>query len=230
MNELALGKENLKKALLEVSKNYLENLELAPAQEVHYSQKLEQKMAKLLKTQRKPYRKLIDAPYKKAIAACLTLAMLVGTLMSCKPIREPVLEFFTGVCEKFTEFFFGAEDKEAALKMIEEVHTLTYVPEGYELVESPMLTGKDYKLRTVWMNMDGEKLVFQQALLTSKTTMDTEDAEIKIISNNTKITIVKKRENTYIFWNNNQYAYILITEDLSEMEIEKIINSFFENF
>ena len=48
MNEIALGKENLKKALLEVSKNYLENLELAPAQEVHYSLKLEQKMEKLL--------------------------------------------------------------------------------------------------------------------------------------------------------------------------------------
>lgn len=141
MNNMEMGKANFQKALLTVSQNYLEDLELAPEEDVSFSPKLERKMERLLKFQRKPYRKLINTPCKRTIAACLAIILLTGTLVSCSFIREPIVAFFTGVYEKFTEFFFGEEDKETASKVIEEAHTLTYVPEGYELVESFMLSG-----------------------------------------------------------------------------------------
>ena len=49
MNDLAIGKSKLQNALLEVSKNYLANLELAPEEAVSYSPRLERKMSRLLK-------------------------------------------------------------------------------------------------------------------------------------------------------------------------------------
>lgn len=225
MNDLAIGKSKLQDALLEVSKKYLENLELAPEEAVSYSPKLERKMSRLLKLQRKPYRNLINAPYKKAIAACLAIIIFAGALMSCKPIREPVIDFFTNVYEKFTEFFFGDENKDVSSKVITEIHTPTYVPEGYELVESPTLMGKDYKLCTIWKSNNDSKIIFYQSSLLLNTTLDTENAIVKVLSNNTNIAIVKKLKNTYIFWNDNNYSYTLIVDNVSDDEIEKIIKS-----
>jgi hypothetical protein len=225
MNEIERGKENFQKALLEVCKNYLENLELAPEEDVSFLPGLERKMNRLLKAQRKPYWKFINTPYKRAVAACLALFLLLGTLVSCSFIREPIVTFFTNVYEKFTEFFFGDEDTETTSKVIEEIHTLTYVPEGYELVKSPVLTGKDNKLYTIWQNNDGAEIVFYQKVLTFKTTIDTENVEVKNLGNNIKITIIEKTKYTYVFWNDDNYAYVIITSDLSEESIEKMINS-----
>lgn len=224
MNSMEMGKANFQKALLAVSQNYLENLELAPEEDVSFSPKLERKMERLLKFQRKPYRKLINTPCKRAIAACLAILLLTGTLVSCSFIREPIVAFFTGVYEKFTEFFFGEEDKETASKVIEEAHTLTYVPEGYELVESPVLTGKDISIRTVWKNQEDSKIIFSQNLFISKTTIDTEDAIIKTIDQETTIVIVQKNDQACVFWNDDIYAYKLMCK-LSEDEIIKIIKS-----
>lgn len=227
MNDLALGRSNLQDALLTVSKNYVENMELAPAEAVRYSPRLERKMARLLKSTRKPYRKLIDAPYKKALAACLALIIFAGAFMSCKPIRDPVVEFFTDVYEKFAEFFFDVEDKATAPQVIEEIRLPTYIPDGYVLSESPIPTGEDTHLCTVWRAEDGSEIVFRQKVLAIKTTYDTENAEFRIVSDDIKFAIVKKDARAYIFWNDCEYSYSLVTEELSEDEIEKIIFSLF---
>ena len=226
MNDLAIGKSKLQNALLEVSKNYLANLELAPEEAVSYSPRLERKMSRLLKEQRTPYRHLINTPYKKALAACLAIIIFAGALMSCKPIREPVVEFFTNVYEKFTEFFFGDEDKDVSSKVITEIHTLTYVPEGYELVESPTLTGRDKELCTVWKNSENKEIVFYHALLVSKTLLDTENADIKILDSRISAAMVQKDDKIFAFWNDNEYSYTLIVCNSTEEEIIKIINSF----
>ena len=225
MNDLALGRSNLQDALLTVSKNYVENVELAPAEAVRYSPRLERKMARLVKSTRKPYRKLIDAPYKKALAACLALVIFAGAFMSCKPIRDPVIEFFTDVYEKFAEFFFDVEDKDTVPQVIEEVHTLTYVPDGYELVESPMLTGKDFELKTVWRNNEENEISLYQTLLVNKITLDTEDSISEIFSDEIQISIITKGKEIYAFWNTDEYAYSLIICDISRDEIIKIVKS-----
>ena len=225
MNDLAIGKSKLQNALLEVSKNYLANLELAPEETVSYSPRLERKMSCLLKEQRKPYHHLINAPYKKAIAACLAIIIFAGALMSCKPLREPVVEFFANVYEKFTEFFFGEEDKDAASKVITEIHTLTYVPEGYELVESPTLTDKTYEVKTIWKNSIDQKIILHQTVLHLNTTFDTENATIEQISNGIEIYIIEKDKYIRAFWNTQEYAYYLKTFEISKTELLEMINS-----
>ncbi|MBQ8496007.1 MAG: DUF4367 domain-containing protein [Clostridia bacterium] len=226
MDEIKAGKIKLQKALLEVSEDYLANLELAPEESVHFSPKFERKMAHLLKLRKKTYWKLINKPWKKTIAVCLAAAILVVGLLGFKPIREPIFEFFADVYEQFTEFFFGAADKQDASKMIEDVHTLTYVPEGYEIIEKTVFTGQDKELCTVWKNNDDKEIVFYQSVLTSKTTLDSEDSEKKILSNGLQIATIQKDGMIYTFWNNEQYAYTLLVQDVADDELEKIIESF----
>lgn len=225
MNDLATGKEKLQKAFLEICHDYLDNLDLAPEEDISFSPRLERKMECLLKTQRKPYRNLIDTPLKKALAACLAILIFSGGMLSCKPIREPVVEFFTNVYEKFTEFFFDEEDQAAASKAITEIHTLAYIPEGYKLIESSEITDKTYEVKTVWEDCHGFKMMFFQCLLTSKTLIDTENAVIYTLENNTQITTIEKDSTIYVFWNDNQFAYTLVIDNTLESEILKIVQS-----
>lgn len=224
MNDIEQGKENFQKAFLEVCKDYLENLELAPEEDVFISPKLQRKMNRLLKEQQKPYWKLINTPLKKVIAACLAVLVLTGAAIGCVMVKEPIFEFFTEVYEKFSEFFFESEKEDAASDIITEVHTLTYVPEGYELVESPMLTDEECGLYTIWKHQDGSQIMFRQSLLVSKITIDTEEADTKIIDQKTTVVIVQKNDQTCVFWNDELYSYKLIC-NFSEDEIVKMIKS-----
>ena len=229
MNEIEQGKENFQKALLDVCKDYLENLELAPEEDVFISPKLQRKMNRLLKKQQKPCWKWLNTPFKKVIAACLAVLVLTGAALGCVMVKEPIFEFFTEVYEKFSEFFFASEKEDAASDIITEVHTLTYVPEGYELVENSTLVGNK-EWRTVWGNASGEQIVFYQTSLVSKIVIDTENTEIRMLANGLEIAIVRKEKQIYVFWSDTKYAYTLMSYNLSEDEIIKIITSFNSNF
>lgn len=224
MTDLELGKSKFRQALLEISKNYLENLELAPQEDIFFSHKLERKMSHLIKSQQKSVWHCFNTPLKKTLAACLAIVIFASAIMGCCQIREPIVEFFTEVYEQFTEFFFRTEDKEAASKVIEEVHMPTYVPEGYQLMENICFTNEIKEVCTVWENENGDKIFLYQNVLTMKTTLDTENANTLTIDDNRKIAIIQKGENTFVFWNDNAYAYMLIC-NLSEDEIIKIIKS-----
>lgn len=225
MDNISEGREKLQKALLEVSQNYLKNLELAPEESVSFSPKLKRKMKRLVKSQQKSRWKWVNTPLKRVIAACLAVLILSGVLISCTPIREPIVEFFTEVYEKFTEFFFGEENKDAALGFITEIHTLSYVPDGYELVKSSVLSG-DKERHTVWKNSEDKEIMFYQSLLINKITVDSENAENKVLSNGLQIAMIQKEDVNYVFWNDEEYAYTLIVSNLSEEEIIKMIDSF----
>ncbi len=224
MNDIAAGKAKLRQALLEVSRNYVDTAELASEESVSYSPSLEKKMSRLLKYQKSPCRKLFNAPYKRTIAACLAVLIFTGVLIGCKPIREPVVEFFTEIYEAFTEFFFDHEEKTMGAKTIDEFHTFAYLPEGYELTENPTIAQSQYEKVTVWENEDGNFIIFSQRVLNAKIVLDTEKATTKILDNGTKIYIVNKNNIISVFWNIENYSYSVIANDLPEKELLKVIN------
>ena len=222
MTDLELGKSKFRQALLEISKNYLENLELAPQEDIFFSQKLERKMSHLIKSPRKSVWHCFNTPLKKTLAACLAIVIFASSIMGCCQIREPIVEFFTEVYEQFTEFLFSKTDRDNSPKTVSDIHIPTYIPEGYELVEQTILNNRE--CRIIWQNQENSNIAFYQTVLTMKTTLDTENANTLTIDDNRKIAIIQKGENTFVFWNDNAYAYMLIC-NLSEDEIIKIIKS-----
>lgn len=224
MNTVNEGKEKLKRALLEVCAREAENAELAPLEEVHYSPKLEKNMRKLLKDRAKPYWVLINTAAKRAIAACLVIVTIAGSLMSCKPVREAVFDFFQNVYEAYTEFFFGDELSSNAPEVIEEIHLPTYIPEGYELVKEAELTGRDYMVTTIWKNEIGESIKLFQYVLSNKINIDTENAEMEIYSD-LEIAVVTKENEISAFWNTSEYSYNIITTGLSKEDVLHIIGT-----
>ena len=224
MNTVNEGKEKLKRALLEVCAREIENAELAPEEEVYYSPKLIKNMNKLLKDRAKPYWVLINTAAKRAIAACLVIFTIAGALMSCRPVREAVVDFFQNVYEAYTEFFFGDELSSNAPEVIEEIHLPTYMPEGYELVQEAELTGRDYKLTHIWRNENEGVIVLYQYLLNSKTNIDTENADVEIFDD-IEVAIVTKENEISVFWNTNEYAYRIKATGVSKEEILNMVKS-----
>lgn len=228
MTDIEIGKAKLEKILLEVCDDYLNNIELAPKEDVHYSPALEKKMQRFIKCQNSRWHKYVNTSFKRCIAACLITAILLATLISCTPIREPIVEFFKNVYEHFTEFCIADKTDLNAPDFIEEVHTLSYIPDGYELVEAPTMTGNDFKIRTVWQDSNGNKIILLQMILNMRFTLNTEHNSYKdYINNNIDYSLVQKDKEFYAFWNTKEYSFVLLTESLSEDEIFKIAKFFY---
>ena len=224
MNTVNEGKEKLKRALLEVCAREIENAELAPEEEVYYSPKLIKNMNKLLKNRAKPYWVLINTAAKRAIAACLVIVTIAGALMSCKPVREAVVDFFQNVYEAYTEFFFGDELSSNAPEVIEEIHLPTYMPEGYELAEEAEISHKNYYVCSVWKNSSNDTIKLYQYVLSNKVNIDTENSKVEILSD-FEIAIVTKENEISVFWNTDEYAYRIKATGVSKEEILNMVKS-----
>ena len=227
MTEIEIGREKLRTALLEICGNYWENVERAPEEDVWYSPELEKKMEKLLKRRSRPWYECFNTTFKKVCAACLLVAVLFGALMSCKPIREPVIKFFQNIYEQFTEFWVDDGNVLEVPKIIEEETTLSYIPNGYELSEKQGIVGKDIALKTVWEDDNGKKIILKQVSLGAKITFDCENLVPEIYSENEiEIFLVKNHNEWFAFWNTDKYSYSLIAQGVSKEEVLNIVKSF----
>ena len=220
MNNVNEGREKLKRALLEVSAREIGMQELAMGEEVCFSPRLTKKMNRLLKNRGKRCLAPINTAAKRAVTACLAIVFMACALMSCKPIRDAVVDFFQNVYEAYTELFFCENISSSAPEEIEEVHMPEYIPEGYELAKT---TKDDFSVENVWENGD-DFIKLYQYVLGSKTTLDTETSEIEMLED-IKIAIVTKENEIIAFWNTDEYAYRIKTIDLSKEEILNIIRS-----
>lgn len=225
-NDLEVGKQRLREALLRISEDYLENVELAPKEEVRYSPKLEKNMAKLMKNRKRAWYKYFNTTCKRVAAACLASCVLIGALMSCKPIREPIAEFLKNAYKQFTEFWLPEETDIDAPCFIEEVHTLTYVPEGYEITESPILSGKDIVLKTFWEDYEGNQIIFSQISLVAKITFDSENANAETYSEgDLEVFLLKENNGCYAVWKTDEYAYSVFAQGVSKENVIEMIKS-----
>lgn len=218
------GKEKLKRALLEVCARYAENAELAPKEEAYLSPRLTKNMEKLIKDRAKSYWKLVNTAAKRAVAACLAAVILAGAMMSCRPVREKVFDFFRNVYEAYTEIFFGDEARRDAPNVIEEIHMPAYIPEGYEMVEKSEGEGNHSSGIIKWKNSNGDIIELNQLLLSKKITLDTENAEVELLDGMGAVMISKENK-IYVIWKGEEYAYVIRTTGLDKGEVLNIIKS-----
>lgn len=207
------GYEKLKEAFRLSNKDFLGSIELVPEENVCFSPRYEKKMVRLIKRQKRPYWKYVNTVGKKIAVIAIAFMMLFGLSMTIKAVREPVVSFIVTVFDKFSELFVDKSETQNAPDKIEEVYTLTDLPEGY------LETFFDNSEKTVefqWRNEENI-IVFQQNILKSKTTFDIEDSNVsKYYKNGCEIFYISKNNTTKIFWRTNFYSF--------EIEINKMMN------
>lgn len=217
-----MGLKKLQDAFKEINSEELDNLNI-PKEDFEFSEKYKKNMEKLLAKQRKPYWQYVNTAGKRAVACILVFIMIFASSMSISAFREPVVEFFVNVYERFVEIFCKEDGTAASPGEIETIYTLGYLPEGYEF-ESREIT-KDI-IQTIFYS-DENEIRLIQTVFNSNTFLDNEEADFEIITENgMKIAVIEKFENRFLFWISNEYAFkLVVPEDFEDKECIKIIES-----
>lgn len=200
------GYEKLKNAFERADKDYLDSLELVPENEIHFSERYERRMERLKRNQKRPYWKLINTAGKRACAIILAVLIIFGGTMSVEAIREPVIGFIENVFEKFSELFVNNSGVENPPETIEEIFTLTSLPEGYVETSCDI---SEKSITTYWS--DGNTILqLEQYTVGFKVTIDTEDSGYtKFIHNNMEINYACKNSITTVIWHDKNYIYTI---------------------
>ena len=215
-----IGLKKLQDAFKEINSEELDNLNI-PKEDFEFSEKYKKNMEKLLAKQRKPYWQYVNTAGKRAVACILVFIMIFASSMSISAFREPVVEFFVNVYERFVEIFCKEDGTAASPGEIETIYTLGYLPEGYEF-ESRKVDNNSVK--TVFVN-ECNKIKLSQYVLSTDTLLDNENADFEIqMSDGYKIAVIEKFENRFLYWISNEYAFKLsVPSELPEDEYIKII-------
>lgn len=221
------GYEKLKEAFSRSNRDFLNSIELVPEEDVYFSSRYEKKMAHLIKRQKRPYWKYVNTVGKRIAVIAIAFMMLFGLSMSIKAVRESVVSFVVTIFDKFSELFVDKSEIKNAPDIIEEVYTLTDVPEGYVQFDDNI---SKHKVVTVWKKDDRE-LVFTQMILKSISTVDNETTnQHSIFLGNIEILYSYRKEETYqytqAYWRTDSYWFsINIDEYVSESDMLNYIQS-----
>lgn len=161
---------------------------------------------------------------KIRLIALLVAAALFLTGCAVYVYRDAIREFVEHIYETYIMVDFDSEDKnQNSVNSIEEVYTLTYVPEGYELVQE-LKTNVIVTYR--WENDNGDSLIFEQLILdSSKFILDVEHGETIEVLGNDKIVYHRVIESSHCYiWNDSKYSMTI--KSSVELEREDLINIF----
>ena len=200
------GREVLEEALRGCCSTYCDQYPRYEG-EIDLGDDYENYMNNLIKRSKNPFQRYFNTIGKRVAGIAAAILIVFSCSMTVSAVREPVVEFFTNIYEKFVEIFFEEDDIENAPNSIETVYTLDFVPEGY-MFESCLIN--THNTEFLWIDENHGRIVFSQYLLNSKTLVDYEDTEYAIckIGDYDVIYIIKYDYITY-FWNNNEYAFSL---------------------
>lgn len=201
-----------------------DQLDIDSTAEIHYSEKYERYMARLLRAQKRPWWQYTNTAGKKVAVIALVILFAFGASMSVSAVRKPVVEFIVNVYERFVEIFFGEEDVAEAPCEMDTIYTLGKVPEGYELVERKL---QKTSVRFVWKDDKGNSIKFSQSIFDGKTTVDYEDSMYELMNIfDTKVISIDKFGEKRLFWNSGDYAFLVrVPNDFSLEDCAELIES-----
>lgn len=218
------GVEKLKEAFKEINQWEYENLHLDTLEEVIPSTRYKKRMDRLIRRQKQPCWKYVNTVGKRVAVFVLAITLTFALSMSVAAVREPVVEFFVNVYEKFVEFFYDEDDIAKAPDTIETVYTLGYVPEGYELEK---VIVEECATKMVWKNSTDNRITFSQKLLSLNDLLDNEFSNYEtFVFNDMKIAYIRKNNIIVCVWNSYNYSYALsVPEEISIEECILLIES-----
>ena len=180
------------------------------------------RMAKLFRNQEKAYWKYVNTAGKRVAVAILAATLLFATACSFKPIREPVIRFFTEVYETFTAYFLEGESEKRA---IEKEYVLEPAPEGFTEVSK---ISDRAAVITEYENQNGARIRITQSLADGvKLNLDTErDGVRREVIEGIEVVIIEFENRKQIVYTIDQYCIqVSLTGEFDEEAIRQIIRN-----
>ena len=139
----------------------------------NFSERFNQRMEKLIRSQKKVYYSLVNTSFKRVAIICIVLLSIFTAACSVDTIREPIVRFVSEVYESFMHYTFSGDTSDE----IENKYTLNWIPDGFEQtdsIETDQLVYYEFK------NAQGDIIEFDQRI--------TESADIFIDNKSGNIT------------------------------------------
>lgn len=201
------GLKKLKEAFREINQWEYENLHLDTLEEVIPSARYKKRIERLIKRQKQPYWRYVNTVGKRVAILVVAIALTFALPMGVSAVREPVVEFFMNVYERFVEFFYDKDDIARAPDIIETVYTLEFVPAGYELDQHLCYNNR---IKTVWKNNLNQKIVLSQYVMGDISQFDNEDTNLQFMyMGDQKIAYVEKNTIKSFYWHFGGYQFLL---------------------
>lgn len=216
------GLQKLKEALKVINQWEYENLHLETLEEVIPSPRYQKRMERLIKRQNQSYWKYVNTVRKRVAVFAVAIALAFALSMSVSAVREPIVEFFVNVYERFVEFFYDEDDIARAPDTIETVYTLGYVPEGYEIecfeIRESMACWR-------WIGTNKDKIAFSQYIFEGDYFLDGEESDFEILYvENLEVAYICKNSMKKFYWNTPEYAFqLMLSDNFSKQECLRII-------
>ena len=161
---------------------------------------------------------------KKSFVAILVAAALLLVGCTAYVYRDKVRDFIETIYEKYIHVTYDSGKPNDSVRNVEKPYTLTYIPEGYELIsESKTPIDVYYK----WQDDSTNIITFRQIILDGTNfKLDAEQGDSEILYCGNYTIYFRKIEDSYHYiWNDGEYALTLTSYvELSHEEISKIID------
>lgn len=171
----------------------------------------------------KPRRKSKISTRTKIAIAIIAAAIVALTSCVAAIYHRQIGNFIEEFYEKYIKVH-SADETTTAPTEIEDIYTLTYVPDGYELVDSEITTAWT---KFEYTNSLNETIVFEQyVLIDTCNVLDSENGYTKIYESENLNIYYKEFNGEHIYkWNNGIYSFSLCDrKHLSFSAILKTIN------
>ena len=217
------GREVLEEALRGCCSTYCDQYPRYEG-EIDLGDDYENYMNNLIRRSKNPFQRNFNTVGRRVAGIVAAMLIAFSCSMTVKAVREPVVEFFTNIYEKFVELFFGEDDIAKAPDTIETVYTLGFIPDGYEVDRFII---DDSATSMLWRNAQGDMIVLSQGVLDGSFTVDVEESDYDIINwNGKRIAYTEKYGIKSFFWNSIEYEFSLtISDNISDTEAFALIES-----
>ena len=222
-NKERSGRDKLMEAMRLSEKTYCDKFSCVDG-EIRYSEEYLRDMKRVLSKSKNPIHRCFNSVGRRVAGIAAALLIAFSCSMTVKAIREPVVEFFVNIYEKFVEIIFGEDDIAKAPDTIETVYTLGFIPDEYEVDRFII---DDSATSMLWRNAQGDMIVLSQGVLEGSFTVDVEKSDFDIIDwNGIRIAYTEKYGIKSFFWNSEEYEFSLtISSNISEEEALALIES-----
>lgn len=211
---------NFKKALAEAMINEYEKS--VPSMEDHvFSRKFEKKMERLIERRKKPYYKLINRAWKRAVCTAAVIALSFAAAMNTDAVMKAFRDFEADIFGRFSEF--RAADKTDAPETIEDIYIITDGLDGYKVIFEE---NRD-NYRNVTYKKGDNFIDFSQYVKSAyDIRLNTEGTVIETLIINGKEAVYYKDNNGYysLMWDNGDYI-ISISSNINKNALIEMAKS-----
>ena len=219
--EDALQEALLKSAFREAAEQDLAELE-EKAKQLDIRYLSDKQLRALERLERREERKASargNGGWRAVAMIAVVFSLMFGLLLTQPTVRASVLDTVVSFFEKYLSFGFGAE--EPAVEYALGEYTVTYLPEGYELIDKQE---QPHKVKMTFSNGEAELHVILYWTALRQADGDNENATVKSVTiGDYDGWLVQATDSTFIklIWGDDHHTFT-IQGDLTGKEILKI--------